>query len=42
MNEAGTHKKTSWTAPGPNEPLFIAESAGNEGGQDAGSAGIRW
>ena len=27
MNEAGTHKKTSWTAPGPNEPLFIAESA---------------
>ena len=26
MNEAGIQKKTAWTAPGPNEPLFIAES----------------
>ena len=26
MNEAGIQKKTAWTVPGPNEPLFIAES----------------
>ncbi len=26
MNEAGVQKKTNWTVPGPNEPLFIAAS----------------